>query len=130
MNKLIFGALSISLLAGCAQMSTQGGYGTNWEPVVDLRPQQRANYPTDLQECQQLAARTMSASQGAAVGAAGGAVLGAVLGAVGGGNTRSNVHAAGVGAVTGGVGGAVTGEGGQRSIISRCLAGRGYNVLN
>lgn len=52
-----------------------------------------------------------------------GAIFGVLLGAVAGGNNRFNGRMAGVGA-------AASAEGGQRGIISRCLAGRGYSVLN
>lgn len=61
------------LLAGCA--ANQGGFGASWEPVVDVRGDPQARYPTDLAECQQYATRVMNAQQGAVTGAVAGALL-------------------------------------------------------
>jgi len=113
-------------VAGCAG----AGYGSQWQPVVDVRPDQQASYPNDLSQCQQYATRVMNAQQGAAAGAVAGAIFGALLGAAAGGNGRFNSQMAGVGALSGGVGAAAEAEGGQRGIIRRCLAGRGYSVLS
>jgi outer membrane lipoprotein SlyB len=121
----IIAALAM-LVVGCAGP----GYGSQWQPVVDVRPDQQGNYPNDLFECQQYATRVMNAQQGAAAGAVAGAIFGALLGAAAGGNGRFNSRMAGVGALSGGVGAAGEAEGGQRGIIRRCLAGRGYSVLN
>jgi hypothetical protein len=97
---------------------------------VDVRPHQQAQYSTDLFECQQHANKVMSAGQAAVAGAIGGAIVGALLGAAAGGNGRFNGRMASVGGVAGGLGSAAEAEGGQRGIISRCLSGRGYSVLN
>ena len=40
-------AIALAVLAGCAGQ----GYGTQWQPVVDLRPGQ-TQYYSDLAECQ------------------------------------------------------------------------------
>lgn len=70
----------------------------------------------------------LGALGGAAAGAALGAITGALVGGVGAG------EAAAFGAATGGAvglgGGAVTGVQNQRDVYRRCMAGRGYNVLN
>lgn len=116
----------IVMLQGCAGP----GYGAKWEPVVDVRPEQQASYSNDLAQCQQYATRVIDAQQGAVAGAIVGALLGAALGAAAGGNGRFNGQMAGVGAISGGASTAAAAEGGQRGIISRCLAGRGYSVLN
>lgn len=109
-----------AILAGCATT------GANWSPVVD-RP--GVNYSTDLAECQQHATRVMSAADGAVGGAVAGALFGALLSAaVGGGRYTKNFMAAG--ALSGATSAASAAEGGQRGIIRRCLAGRGYSVLN
>lgn len=118
-------ALALALLGACAGP----GYGTQWQPVVDLKPGQ-TQYYSDLADCQRLSSQVLSAGQSAAGGAVAGAIFGAVLGAVAGGNSRINAQTAGVGAITGGASAAGAAEGGQRGIISRCLAGRGYSVLN
>jgi uncharacterized protein YcfJ len=116
------------VVSGCATQS--GGYGARWEPVVDVRPHQQAQYSTDLAECQQHATKVIAAQDAAIHGAVAGAIFGALLGAAAGGNSRFNTQMAGVGALSGGAGAAAAAEGGQRGIISRCLAGRGYSVLN
>jgi uncharacterized protein YcfJ len=127
-KKIVAGAMALGMLAGCA---TQGsGYGANWTPVVDVRPEQQSRYSTDLYECQQYANQVMSAQQAAVGGAVAGAIFGALLGAAAGGNGRFNGQMAGVGALSGGAGAAAQAEGGQRGIIRRCLIGRGYSVLN
>lgn len=130
MGKIIAGGLALAMLGGCATSHPGGGTGAQWEPVVDVRAGQQGAYPTDLYECQQHANRVMSAHQAAVGGAVAGAIFGVLLGAVAGGNGRFNGRMAGVGALSGGVGAAASAEGGQRGIISRCLAGRGYSVLN
>lgn len=128
MRKILIGGLLLALLAGCA--GPNRGYGAQWQPVVDVRPHQQVQYPTDLFECQQYANQVVSAQQAAVGGAVAGAIFGALLGAAAGGNGRFNGQMAGVGALSGGVGAAASAEGGQRGIISRCLTGRGYSVLN
>lgn len=130
MKRTAVGALALCMIGGCANQAGHRGYGSNWEPVVDVRPHQQAQYQTDLYECQQHASKVMSAADGAVAGAVAGAIFGALLGAAAGGNSRFNSQMAGVGALSGAAGAAGAAEGGQRGIISRCLAGRGYSVLN
>jgi outer membrane lipoprotein SlyB len=128
MRKIMMGLLALAMLSGCATQNR--GYGANWQPVVDVRAHQQAQYPADLYECQMHATKVIAANEAAVQGAVAGAIFGALLGAAAGGNSRFNSHMAGVGAVSGGVHAAAAAEGGQRGIISRCLAGRGYSVLN
>lgn len=102
--------------------------GANYRPVVDNKGVDLNRYEVDLRECQTYATQTAGAGESAAAGAAAGAVLGAVLAAAAGrGYSRSST--ARVGAVTGAVGAGAEGENNQRNIIRRCLAGRGYKVL-
>lgn len=126
MQKSLIGALALAVLSGCATQGT----GTQWQPVVDMRPGQSDTYSFDLGHCQVLAHQVMGAGQSAAAGAVAGALFGALLGAAAGGHGRFNGQMAAVGALSGGAGAAASAEGGQRGIISRCLAGRGYAVLN
>lgn len=130
MKRLALGVLALSVLAGCANHAGHRGYGSSWEPVVDVRQHQQAQYPTDLMECQAHANRVIAAHEAAIGGAVAGAIFGALLGAAAGGNSTFNARMAGVGAVSGGTSAAAAAEGGQRGIISRCLNGRGYSVLN
>jgi outer membrane lipoprotein SlyB len=130
MTKSLVAALGVSCLTGCAHQAGNRGYGANWEPVVDVRQHQQAQYPSDLSQCQAHATKVIAANDAAVQGAIAGAIFGALLGAAAGGNSRFNSQMAGVGALSGGTSAAVAAEGGQRGIISRCLAGRGYSVLN
>jgi hypothetical protein len=107
---------------GCATRGT----GANYSPIVD-RP--GPAYMQDLADCQAHATKVMDAAQGAAAGAIAGAIFGALLGAAAGGNNRFNQQMAGIGAVSGAANAAGSAEGGQRGIITRCLSGRGYSVL-
>ena len=115
--------LSAAILAGCANT------GAQYQPLVDGRTH-GANYSQDLAECQSYATQRAGATEGAVAGAVFGALLGVALLAVGGGRGGWGNEAAAVGAVAGGLQGAAAGEGTQRDIIKRCLAGRGYSVLN
>jgi len=118
-------ALTLALLSGCATTAGQGS-GAQYSPVVD-RP--GPNYAQDLAECQAHARKVMSAADGAAAGAVAGAIFGALLMAAAGGNHADQRSGAWVGALSGGTGAAASAEGGQRGIITRCLTGRGYTVL-
>lgn len=115
-------AFMILSIGGCAHT------GANYRPIVDNKGVDLNRYESDLRECQAYATQTAGAGESAAAGAAAGAILGAVLAAAAGrGYSRSST--AGVGAVSGAVGAGVEGERNQRNIINRCLAGRGYRVL-
>ena len=112
-----------AFLVGCAATS-----GANYRPIVDNKGVDQNRYESDLRECQSYATQTAGAADSAAAGAVAGALLGAVLaGAAGRNYSRSS--SARVGAVSGAVGAGVEGERNQRTIINRCLAGRGYRVL-
>lgn len=132
MSRGIALACITALLSGCATApGTGSSYGANYEPIIDIRPgQSQDQYRNDLMACQGYATRVMSAGEGAVSGAIAGAVIGALIGAAAGGGSRFNSQMAGVGAVSGGVGGAAGAEMNQRTIIARCMTGRGYNVLN
>jgi outer membrane lipoprotein SlyB len=117
---------AVLVTAGCSSFS---------QPMVDTRNVNSSNFSRDQYECEQYAAQVspvgdaaVGALGGAAAGAALGAITGALLGGVGTG------EAAALGAATGGAvglaGGAYTGTVNQRDVYRRCMAGRGYNVLN
>jgi outer membrane lipoprotein SlyB len=114
--------ISVSLF-GCAATS-----GANYRPIVDSKGVDLNRYESDLRECQSYATQTAGAADSAAAGAIAGALLGAALAAAAG-NNYSRSSTARVGAVSGAVGAGVEGERNQRTIINRCLAGRGYKVL-
>lgn len=119
---LVIAALMAGQLAGCANT------GANYRPVVDTHGKDMSKYDSDLNECQRYALEVSGAGERAVAGALIGAALGAVLAAAAGGGYSRNRNA-GVGAVVGAAGAAGQGETDQRTIIRRCMAGRGYNVL-
>lgn len=121
--KAVAGVLVVAMLTGCA--STGRGTGANYNPIVD-RP--GPNYSVDLSECQAHANRVLSAGESAVNGAIAGAIFGAILSAAVGNKRYQNNYAA-VGALSGGLSAAESAEGGQRGIITRCMSGRGYQVL-
>jgi uncharacterized protein YcfJ len=111
--------LILALLAGCATS------GANYVPVIDTKGKNMSELQQNLMECQQFAKQRADAAQGAVVGA----VLGGLfLAALAGGGQRN--YAARQGAIVGGVSGAAGANESQEVIIKRCMAGRGYNVLN
>ena len=114
--------LALGLLAGCA---TAPG-GARHAPLVDSG-QRIGDYGADLAECQAYATRVAGAGEGAAAGAVAGAIVMGILSAVVGGGGHGRWAAAG--AIAGGVQGAAAGEGQQRAVVNRCMAGRGYQVL-
>ncbi|WP_234409808.1 glycine zipper family protein [Polynucleobacter acidiphobus] len=120
--KVYFIPLTALLLTACA--------GADVRPIVDMKGVNEARYEKDLAECQNYAKEASSMGSTAAKGAGAGAVVGGLLGLVTGGNTTGIVQAAGAGAVIGGAGGAYKGNESQEAIVKKCLAGRGYKVLN
>lgn len=115
--------LAIAMLAGCA---APRGMGASYSPIVD-RP--GVNYAQDLAECQQHATQVMSTADSAAAGAVAGAIFGLLFAAALGDRHNAGNYAA-MGALGAGTTAAGEAEGGQRGIISRCMASRGYTVLN
>lgn len=116
--------LAALVLAGCA---TAPG-GAQYEPLIDRSTNTAGNYQSDLQDCQAYATRVAGAGEGAAAGAVAGAIVMGALSAILGGTGHGRWAAAG--ALTGALSGAGSGEVNQRDVIRRCMAGRGYNVLN
>jgi outer membrane lipoprotein SlyB len=113
-----------ALVAGCAT----GPTGAAYRPLVDTQGVDMNKFERDLQDCQGFAQQTANAAQGAAAGALAGAALGALLAAAAGGGYNRSASAR-VGAVSGAVGAGAEAENSQRNVIRRCLAGRGYRVL-
>lgn len=113
--------IGISVLLGaCA--------GANYRPMVDSRNVDMNKYEGDVRDCQQYASQVAGAGTGAAVGAGIGAILGFALAAAAGRRYDRDATAR-VGALAGGVSGGAEGEQDQRNVIRRCMAGRGYSVL-
>jgi phage-related tail protein len=101
--------------------------GAEYRPIVDMQGKDVAQYESDLGQCQTYAQQAAGAAQRAAGAAVAGALLGALL--MKGAGVGNEGHGAAVGALAAGARGAADGEHDQRSVITRCLAGRGYSVL-
>ena len=108
-------------IAACANT------GANYRPIIDSKNINLSRYEADLQECQKYAEQKGGAAEKATIGAGAGAVLGGVLASVGNGDKGASSR---IGGVMGAVSGLTSGEQGQRSVIKRCLIGRGYKVLD
>lgn len=110
-------------LAGCAR---------SYEPIVDTKGIDQAQYEADLADCRQYAEKVNvggEAGMGAVVGTVLGAALGAVAGSFGANVGSGAALGAGVGAIGGGASGAAGGVHDQKQVINNCLRGRGYSIL-
>ncbi len=101
---------------------------TTDEIIIDRKGVDMARYEQDLAECRSYGAEVRTGEKGAR-GAASGAVVGGAIGAITDGSEGA-AKGAGVGAVTGGAKGLSQGEQSEVRVVKRCLAGRGYRVLN
>src|SRR5579864_8891414 len=112
--------LAAVALGGCAQ---------SYQPIVDMKGVDPAQYQQDLAECRGYAEQVSPGQQAATSGVAG-ALLGGALGAIAGAFGGSAGSGAALGASIGGVGGAASGGGGgaeeQKRVIDDCLRHRGY----
>jgi hypothetical protein len=118
---------SFVILAIAATLLLSGCAVEQYRPVVDSGVSQ-GDYEADLSDCQQLAAHRPAAAS-AAGGAVAGAVLGALLGVAAGLRGDDVGRVAAWGAANGGINGAAYGVAEQQAIVDRCMAGRGYNVV-
>jgi hypothetical protein len=123
MQRFYVVAAAMLALAGCA-----GSY----EPIIDAKGINEAQYQQDLSECRAYADQ-VSPGKEAAVSGATGAILGSALGAIAGAFGGSAGTGAAIGASIGGASGAAGGAGGgaeaQQQVIANCLRHRGYAVL-
>lgn len=106
----------IALLASCASQEP---------PIVDLKGVSRAQFESDLADCEAYA-DGVPAARRAAGGAVAGAAVGAAIGAIHGEADRG----AGYGGIVGAARGGVSGDRLKRQVVRRCLSGRGYRVLD
>lgn len=113
-------AISLIVVPACSMA------GSNYRPIIDAKGVDLNRYEADLADCQSYARQASGAGKSAVGGAAAGGAVGVVGSAISGGNVAKS---AGMGALIGGLLGAGAGETAQREIIQKCLAGRGYKVL-
>ncbi len=112
------------VLSACAH----GNYVSGYSPVVDPKTSAHMDlYQSDLTDCRALAAQR-NPERNAAAGVLVGALLGAAIGGAFGGQYVGSTAA--TGAVAGGVTAGASTIAGQRKIVDRCMAGRGYAVLD
>ena len=123
MKKIVTITAAAAILAGCAAPMH------NYQPLVD-GDTTSTQYQRDLEDCRAYAMTKPSAESVAAVGAVIGALAGVALLALSGGRDGWGNEVAGVGALLGGVEGYSKGADGQQGVVKRCLAGRGYRVLD
>lgn len=110
MRKLLITPTTVAALVGCGTMPS-------YTPLVDHRNSDPVKMADDMRDCNAYAATQMDSGTGA--------LLGALLGAVAFRGTGYGNEFAGIGAASG----YMAAENNQRTIVSRCLAGRGYSVL-
>lgn len=126
MLKLISIIAAAALATGCASNPHARTGHSGFELLVD-RPGD--NYKLDNEQCNAYARQVAGAAEQAASGAVAGAIVGALFAAAVGANGYRNESAMAYG-LAGGLGGAVSGDRDQRSVVRKCLQGRGYTVLN
>jgi hypothetical protein len=124
--------LAVGLAFGIAACAQGGGLAPP-TPIIDTQDVDAAQYQQDLAQCQQYA-QQVSVGEDTAKGTFGGALLGAAMGAAIGAATGNAGQGAAVGAAAGGIGGGAGAASKsvqeRKQIVSRCMQGRGYNVLS
>ncbi|WP_257387040.1 hypothetical protein [Tahibacter caeni] len=111
--------VTVLFAAGCAPV--------NYRPIVDSGVS-RGSYEADLADCQHLADQRPAAASAAGAATAG-AAIGALFALAVGLRGDDVAHVAAWSATSYGIAGGIEGSAEQRAIVSRCLAGRGYNVI-
>jgi len=118
---IVLVSILVVLTTGCA----------SYRPIVDMQGVNSVQYEQDLRDCQNYVKQVSPATSSIVGGAIGGA--GALLGLVVGSYFGRAGEFAGMGAAVGGTSGgmsrAAEGARSQMDIIRRCMAGRGYRVL-
>jgi hypothetical protein len=104
-------------LAGCA---------AHPDPIIDMQGVNPDALAVDWDECEAYSEEIIIAA-GAARGSATGAAVGAVSGAI---NNGDVARGAANGALYGGTRSALDADRDKQRVFKRCLAGRGYRVLN
>ena len=102
-----------------------GACASHPDPIIDQKGVDMAKYEQDLAECKEYASG-VKVAEGAAKGGAVGAVVGAAAGAIGGSAGRG----AGYGGLAGATRSGLDNKREQEAVVKRCIAGRGYKVLN
>jgi len=107
------------LLSGCA---------AHPDPIIDTKGEDPETLAQDWKECDAFS-EEVQVAKGIGKGAGTGAVVGAVAGAIGG-NSEDVRESAGIGALYGGTRSGLDAAEEKQLVFKRCMAGRGYRVLN
>ena len=118
--------LTATLLIAAAACVT--GCASHPDPIIDMKGVDQEQFVQDWNECKAYS-QEVSVAQGAAKGAGLGAVIGAAAGAIGG-NSSDVAEGAAYGGLYGGTGSGLDADREKQYVFKRCMAGRGYRVLN
>ena len=113
-------AVSLGLVAACVSACA-----SQPNPIIDTKGVDMAAYRRDLAECTKYA-EEINMAAGAAKGAAAGGAYGAAVGSI---NGRA-AEGAGTGAISGAAWSMLDADREKQRVVKRCVAGRGYHVLN
>ena len=109
-------------------LATAAGCVGNPMPIIDMQGVDREAFEEDLAECEAYSDEVQM-GKGIAKGTGLGAAIGAATGAIGGDSTDVAEGAA-YGGLWGGTESGLDADREKRDVIKRCMAGRGYRVLN
>ena len=112
-------------LTVCVAVLTATACASQPNPIIDTKGVDMAAYRRDLAECQRYAEEVPMAA-GAAKGAVAGGAYGAAVGSINGRATEG----AGTGAISGAAWSMLEADREKQRVVKRCVAGRGYRVLN
>ena len=121
--------LCFCLVSGCISSQSDSIFDLgSGKPIVDTKGVNMTQYESDLEECSTFS-EDISTGKSIVKGAVAGAAVGAVIEAITD-NARSRRDGIEVGAVTGGTKSGISAVQEKEQIVSSCLRGRGYKVLN
>lgn len=120
---LVHSAPLLTMLA--IVMAACAGCAAHPDPIVDMKGVDPEAFAQDWDECEVYTEEVIIA-QGVAKGSATGAAVGAIAGAINGDVGQS----AATGALYGGTKSGLDADSDKQRVFKRCLAGRGYRVLN
>ncbi|MGB0908186.1 MAG: glycine zipper family protein [Maricaulaceae bacterium] len=115
---------------GCLALplSACAGSGASYRPIIDTPI--TAQYETDLQNCQSLAAERQLINGDTQTSMLRGAATGGVFGLLERGDDGDNfLTGALIGGAIGGISGAFETNGERKYIVRNCMSGRGYRVI-
>lgn len=126
--------MSVSVMAGCMEPPSLA----NYTPTIDPARTNMTRFSSDLEQCRVIAANLQAEyqkrqEQDMAINILSGIVAGAIVGGSYGGSNQDRV----TGAAIGGLAGAANSEYssdliqyGPQRVVDRCMAARGYTILN